>query len=197
MSKNNTTIDDGKIGSSSLVKVGAVKSKFNVFSKARWSSLISQHKFVSLLCIVVLLVGFTTTYLVIRNRVKLPPGLTTDQQYNYLADHHDYKGAEKILEKKLQSAKTKSDKVAIYSKQSALALKFDDIKAAKTYVDKALQLDPNDISTFTAAAYLAQASGDKTLAKHYWQEAIDHLNPNVNGYNLIKNDLQISLENVK
>jgi tetratricopeptide (TPR) repeat protein len=130
--------------------------------------------------------------------LKFPrPNMSTDQKYHYLADKGDYKGAEKILGDAFQKATTKLDKANLSFEQSALALQFKDTKNAKLYADQALKAYPGYSDAYAAEAYVAMAQGDKNAAKKYWQQAIDHIDPNRPGANIVKIDYQAALDAIK
>ncbi|HSX36507.1 MAG TPA: tetratricopeptide repeat protein [Patescibacteria group bacterium] len=123
--------------------------------------------------------------------------LTPSQQAQYLSDAGDYRNAEKVWDKELLKAKDTQSKLDIYAYQAAIATKTQHYEDAKKYAEKALELSPNSDIPHVSLAELAQAQGDKVTAKKEWQLAIEHLDKNRPGYNLILRDYTASLGALK
>ena len=111
--------------------------------------------------------------------------LTPLQKAQYFGDVGDYKAAQGVWKGQLKGAKTTADKVGVYYQQSALALKTKHYEDAKKYAEQAKKLAPHSNVPYAALAELAEAQGDKKTAKTNWQLAIDNLDPNTPGANLI------------
>lgn len=120
--------------------------------------------------------------------------LTPYQQYQVLANQGKYASAEQVLKQQLAKTTNVNDKITIYYQQSDLALSFKQYTDAEKYANEAKKLAPNSATPYVALAQLAAAQGNKTLAKQDWQQAITNLNPNVTGYNLIKQEYQTNLD---
>lgn len=123
--------------------------------------------------------------------------LDPEAKYHYLESQGNYTGAEQALESQLPGAKDTLAKLEVYSQQSMVALQFKRYDDAKKYADQALQLDPNSDIPYTTLAYWAEAKGDTTAAKNYWQQAITKLDVNAPAYNLLKRQYQTHLQGLK
>lgn len=133
-----------------------------------------------------------------KSTVNAPPANTSlEQQAQYYADEGQYQSAEQSWQKKLTGTSDASDKVAIYYQQSTLAVQFKKYADAKKYADEALSLAPNSPEPYVALAQLAEAQNNTPLAKQYWQQAINHVNMNVPGWNMVKSDYQSHLDALK
>lgn len=123
--------------------------------------------------------------------------ITPTQKAQYLADQGKYVAAEKVWQEQLANAKDQQTKLGIYYQQASLASRFKHYDDAKKYAEEAKQLAPNSSTSYVALAHMAESQGDKVAAKQYWQQAINHLDPNALGYNLILRDYQSSLDSLK
>lgn len=134
----------------------------------------------------------------VTSTASAPPANTSlEQQAQYYADEGQYQSAEQSWQKKLASTTNASDKVAIYYQQSALAVQFKKYADAKKYADEALSLSPDSPGPYAALAQLAEAQNNIPLAKQYWQQAINHVNTNMPGYNIIQSDYKSHLDALK
>ena len=127
----------------------------------------------------------------------IPPHLTLNQQAQYLADHNQYQPAIQIYQQELASAKDTTTKLNTYFYMSALAMRFKDYGNAILYANEAKLIDSKSTTAYVALAQIYTAEGNKTSAKQYWQQAINHLDPNQPGYNLIKLDYENSIASLK
>lgn len=123
--------------------------------------------------------------------------LTPDQDYQYLASQGKYASAEQVLEQQLAKTNNVNDELTIYYQQSALAVSFKKYSDAEKYANEAKKLAPDSPIPYVSLAQLAKAQGDTAVSKQDWQQAITNLNPNVSGYNLIKQEYQTSLDNLQ
>lgn len=131
----------------------------------------------------------STTSTAAKRAVTTPPaGTTPDQQAQYYADEGQYQDAEKSWNAQLAGATDTSAKIAIYYQQAAVAIQFKKYGDAKNYADDIKQLSPDAPDSYVVLAQLAQAQNNIPQAKQYWQQAIDHVNPNTPGSTMIKSD---------
>lgn len=150
------------------------------------------------LVLVVLVAGFLIYFLVFRTTApKVPAGLNAEQQSWYLSNAGDYKAAEQVWQQKLGAASDTPTKLGIYYQQAAVAIKFKRYDDAKKYASQAMQLDPRSYIPYSAYASIAEAQGDKDSEKHYLQQTIAHIDPSLNGANLIARDYQSKLDALK
>ena len=124
-------------------------------------------------------------------------GLSTSQKAQYYSDQGEYAMAEKIWQDQLAKTTDTPTKLNIDYIQSAIAVKFKNYKDAKKYADKALTLAPKSSTPYVALAHLAQAQGDKVLARQYWQQAIKFIDQNAPASNQILRDYQAGLDELK
>lgn len=168
-----------------------------------------QAKLLGMILAVVILLSAVAWYVFVRpgssqpnttanNSVKAPPANTSaDQKAQFYADEGQYAQAEQSWQDQLDSAKDTDTKLGIYYQQSALALKFKHYDDAKKYADAAKQLAPNSPQPYVALAQLAEAQNNIPQAKQYWQQAINHVDTNMPGYNLTQSDYQSHLDALK
>ncbi len=160
----------------------------------------------SLISIVVVLIVLITAgiYFMQRSRstspkvtYNIPANLTPNQKALYLANSNQYQAAMQVYKQELTDTNSSSSKLNIYFMMSALALRFNDYSNARLYANEAKLLVPKSSDPYVSLAQLATAEGNASAAKQYWQEAINNLDPNQPGYNLIKEDYQRSMAELK
>ena len=76
-------------------------------------------------------------------------------------------------------------------------MKFKKYDQAKQYAQEAQKVSQESHVPYVALAHIAEAQREKTKAQQYWQQAIDKLNPNIVGYELMLRDYKTSLEALK
>jgi tetratricopeptide (TPR) repeat protein len=134
----------------------------------------------------------------VKNAASAPPSnISLDQKAQYYADEGQYEQAEQSWQEKLAGTKDTDGKVSIYYQQTVLAVKFKHYADAKKYADEAKQLAPTSPAPYAALALLAEAQNNNAQAKQYWQQAINHVDTSMPGYNLIKADYQGQLDALK
>ncbi len=159
---------------------------------------ISRKIFIALALIIILLVAGILIYIYRPGREPaIPTNITPTQKAQYLADQGEYDAAQAAWQRQLAGAGDQQTTLGIYYQQSALALKFKRYDDAKKYAEQAKTLAPKSPTPYVALAQLAQAQGDKSAARQYWQQAIAQLDPASPTYNLIKRDYQSSLDSLK
>lgn len=133
------------------------------------------------------------------HRVNSPAlkGFSTAQKVQYFKDRNDYEAANKVLQNDLTKTSDSKAQASLYAQLAALAVRSKDYKNAHTYADKIAKLIPNAPMPYVVQAQLAEAEGNKTAAKKYWQQAIAHIDPKADAANLIKLDYQRELDALK
>ena len=126
----------------------------------------------------------------------VPPHLTAVQQAEYLADHNNYQAAENRWHQMLAQATGEQTKMDIYYQQFALALKYKQYSDAQDYINQEKKLDSSSSTPYESMAQLAQAQGKHSLAKSFWLQAINHLDPNLPQYGLLKQEYQSDMGNL-
>ncbi len=121
---------------------------------------------------------------------NFPASTTPEQKALYLANNNQYQAATQVYKQELSSTNNKSTKINIYGMLAYLAIRFKDYASAQQYADEAKSLDPQSSGPYVYLAQLNTAEGNKTIAKQYWQQAINYLSSNQAGYNMIKADYQ-------
>lgn len=129
--------------------------------------------------------------------VYVPPHLTVSEQVQYLTNHNEYQAAEQIWQQQFSKANSIQTREEIYFSQVSTALHFKQYKDALHYAKTAETLDPKSPAPYTEFAQIAQDEGNNALAKSYWRQAINHLNPNQPGYNLIVSDYKENITSLK
>ncbi len=124
-------------------------------------------------------------------------GLSPSQKSQYYSSNGEYKLAEKVWQDQLAKTSDTPTQLSIYYMQSSVALKFKKYTDAQKYATQALKLAPTSSTAYVSLAQLAQAQGDKTSAKIFWQQAIKNIDPKNPASNLIKIDYQASLDALK
>jgi tetratricopeptide (TPR) repeat protein len=119
------------------------------------------------------------------------------QQASYESTPGNYQASEKTLQSQLAGESDTSSKLTTLSQQSATALQFNNYSDAQKYAQQAMQLNPSSPTPYADLALIAQDQHDTTQAKQYWQEAINHITPDMPGYNLTKADYQSDLDALK
>lgn len=130
--------------------------------------------------------------LITTNQTLLPA-----QQAQVLRDKGDYSAAEQVWQKQLDQTQDTPGKLSIYYQMAQVALKFKRYDDATNYAAKAMLLDSKSYVPYAAYASIAEAKGDKASAKQYLEQAIAHIDPNLDGANLITRDYQAQLDSLK
>lgn len=123
-----------------------------------------------------------------------PPDISLGQKAQYLASAGQYQAAQQAYQQQAASTTDTTTKLGVYYQQSSLAVENKDYTAAKTYANEAMQLDPNSPTPYVALAQIAQAQGNDSVAKQYYQDAINHVTPDMPGYNIIRADYQSEMD---
>jgi Na+-transporting methylmalonyl-CoA/oxaloacetate decarboxylase gamma subunit len=144
----------------------------------------SKAKVFLILIILIIASILLATLLVTANKKSSP----SYKKYTQIQSKND---------KQFQEAKNNDDKDFILSLQVNEAIKAGNIKDAEKYVKKIKDTSGEGETYFVNQAYLAQAKKDKAKAIFYWQKAINSLKPERSGYNLIKNDYQLNINELK
>lgn len=180
--KNNDTASNQNVA----VVSGDVRSGF-----PRWAIFLAAG------ILVVVLVALGLFFYRKQHVQKAPAGLVPAQQSQYLSDRGDYDAAEAVWQKQFDEAKDTPTKLGIYYQQVQVAIKFKRYDDAKDYAASAMKLDSKSYLPYAAYADIAIAQGDHADAKKYLQQTIDHIDPNLDGANLIKRDYQTKLDSLQ
>jgi len=129
--------------------------------------------------------------------VTPPKGITSSQKAIFEENHGQYANAEQAWQSQLSSTSTTEDKLNIYFEQSSTALQFKKYQDATNYANQAMSLNPNSSIPYVALANISMEEGNNAQAKQYWQQAINKLNPNDPGYNIMLEEYTQSLESIK
>lgn len=132
----------------------------------------------------------TSKYTPPKLKYYMPANLSSNQKALYLANNNQYQEAVQVYVKELAHTNNTSDKLNIYGYMEALAIRFKDYNSAQLYANDAKSIDSKSPAPYVYLAELASAEGNKNAAKQYWQQAINYLDPNQLGYNMIKADYQ-------
>jgi tetratricopeptide (TPR) repeat protein len=185
-------------------KVGAQESHVTVgINKAtpRWL----QRRLVVAMAAVLVVAGAAIGGVVVFTRNPAPTAKkqsashsnTTSQQPSSQTTAVSYQASEQSLQDQLASDKDTASKVTTYSQQSVVAIQDSQYTDAQKYAENAMQADPSSPTPYADLALIAQDQHNNAQAKQYWQEAIDHLSPDMAGYNITKADYQNNLDALK
>jgi len=157
-------------------------SRFSFIKKNKW------QLFVILIFIIIAVATFFVFFNKNDSKYSVGQGRINTKSYN---------SKQKELKDQLKIGATDQEKTDIYFKLMSEALQNNNITDATVYANDIKNVSGKSDTFYASMAYISEAKNDKAQAIQYWQKAIDVLDPNIEGYNLIKNDYQISINELK